>query len=79
MTSPHIYGDVQRNFVYSSCPNNHVFLLLLEADGAILHMIRMVCRMRSEFINIYGRGQGVHVATPLQEEVNIGLSPATLC
>ena len=27
----------------------------------------MVCRMRSEFIQVCGRGQSVKVATPLQE------------
>ena len=37
--------------------NIHVFLLLPEAEGAILHMTRMVCRSGQ---NLYGRVHGVH-------------------
>ena len=54
-------------FIYSSRTRSSCLLLLPEAEGANLRVTSTVCRMRSEFINVYGRGQGVHVATPLQE------------
>ena len=63
-----LVGDARR----ITCPfialslDIHVFYLRPEAEGAVLHTTRMVCRMRSEFIQVCGRGQNVKVATPLQ-------------
>jgi len=45
----------------------HVFCLRAEAEGAILHTMKKVWGMPSEFNNSCGRGQGVLAASLLQE------------
>jgi len=45
----------------------HVFCLRAEAEGAILHVTKKIWGMRSEFNISCRRGQGILVASPLQE------------